>query len=540
LVLFQKSSPAVSARFAIIWAALAMGCRRDPLPGDNAPGDTATAIGVATGETGPFVASSADTATPVDTGPWAFPVVTRDCDLVDVPSLHPGPVFNVSKRFIARIDGDETCHVHEAYVVGDSDLDGTVEFGVRCLVGYPGKGKLLLFDGHGRELLTPADATTALEFGGLSGAVTFAPISGLGVTDVIIHQLGGPWPLLVVPLPAPAGSYPASALAVADLYKVVPGGHPAVADFDADGLSDLVLTDAVPLGAFPDLFRGGVSIFRGPLLGGFDINDAWAWFEMSDLDAWSAPGFEEYSGDIDSPLTGDLDGNGRLDLLLGGLRMVDIAPNLGSYTDHHGGAALFLNVDSGGHEACDAQVIIYGTCYSYLGGNSVAVGDVTGDGMADLALGGARTSVPPYGDRGAIFIFSGLHQQQGYLSAAEADAILLGEGAYDQLYSVGNLGDLDRDGVDDLIVGAHSTSDGGRAYIFLGPVSGSLNVGDADLILVGGAEDARVGFEVKGVGDIDGDGIIDVEVGSQGSNWGGFNTGSAYFLSGADLLAAMK
>lgn len=104
-------------------------------------------------------------------------------------------------------------------------------------------------------------------------------------------------------------------------------------------------------------------------------------------------------------------------------------------------------------------------------------------------------------------------------------------------WNVSDCGDVNGDGVDDIMVGAPGyNTDQGRAYIFFG---GSGFIGDlvsdsADVILEGSWPGAQFGWDVSGAGDFNGDGFNDTIVGAPGNN---SNTGSAYIFYGSSSLS---
>jgi hypothetical protein len=115
-----------------------------------------------------------------------------------------------------------------------------------------------------------------------------------------------------------------------------------------------------------------------------------------------------------------------------------------------------------------------------------------------------------------------------------AAAVVLGADAGDDLGAVGRLGDLDGDGVDELVVGSAVA---GTAYVLLGPVAGTLDAADADLALVGGAFDGELGTVIEG-GDLTGDGVPELILGGWGASYAP-GSGVAYVLDGVDLLGAI-
>jgi hypothetical protein len=119
------------------------------------------------------------------------------------------------------------------------------------------------------------------------------------------------------------------------------------------------------------------------------------------------------------------------------------------------------------------------------------VGDVTGDGFDDAVVIGHGSL-----DRGVVWVVSRLHAMTGRYSLASAsDAIIFHHrstaGGYDFAHfdTAEGLPDLDGNGVDELLL---TDSIDGAAYVFLGPVRGMLDIGQADLTI----EKRRPGLRV--------------------------------------------
>lgn len=112
--------------------------------------------------------------------------------------------------------------------------------------------------------------------------------------------------------------------------------------------------------------------------------------------------------------------------------------------------------------------------------------------------------------------------------------------------SVAGVGDVDGDGLDDLLVGSPgdrtSAVLAGAAYLVLGPASGRREAAAADAIFLGETTYDLAGSAVAGAGDTDGDGAPELLVGARYHDGGGANGGAAYLLrgpySGTSSLAA--
>src|SRR5438093_6124966 len=178
----------------------------------------------------------------------------------------------------------------------------------------------------------------------------------------------------------------------------------------------------------------------------------------------------------------------------------------------------------------DADAIISGAAFDEVGRTVAGVGDLNGDGFDDILLG---TDIAGGSGQGQAFLFNG--PLFGERDASSADAIITGSFPNESFGAwVASAGDVNNDGVKDIIVGAPrfplNGVDTGRAYIFYGPVSGSMIATEADAIIFGEQINDDFGISVGSAGDVNGDGVDDVIVGAdQLFNEG---TGKAYVFYG--------
>ena len=105
---------------------------------------------------------------------------------------------------------------------------------------------------------------------------------------------------------------------------------------------------------------------------------------------------------------------------------------------------------------------------------------------------------------------------------------------------MGSAGDVDGDGVADLLVGACYNSDlsdrHGKVYLLLAdglPSSGSLGLGEADRAWVGEFPGDLAGRAVSTAGD--GDGLADLAIGATHTNQNGNDSGKVYLIFAGDL-----
>ena len=210
----------------------------------------------------------------------------------------------------------------------------------------------------------------------------------------------------------------------------------------------------------------------------------------------------------------------------------------------------------------DGFVIQGDDSFDWVGYSVSSAGDVNGDGYDDLIVG-----APWSADGGALageaYVLFGKAGSIGTVDAtgrrvvdltdlSPADGFVIqGDAVGDSAgWSVSSAGDVNKDGYDDVIVGAPFGDDGGTdagdAYVLFGKAGGFgavdatsrrvvalTDLSPADgFVIQGDAAGDGAGWGVSTAGDVNGDGYDDVIVGAPKGDDGGTGAGEAYVLFG--------
>jgi hypothetical protein len=327
------------------------------------------------------------------------------------------------------------------------------------------------------QIKSPADTVPIYKFTGKSCLT--GDFNGDGIPDLVIT--GNPVKIYLGKAP---GVYDTSNYFIK--YKDADGdnfgAHLAVGKINGDKYDDLIICDVGP-----NIYRGKVYVFFGGV-------------KMDTIPAYTLNGDSKLSFFGWNVATGDLNNDGFDDIIVKGFDQSGSGPN---------GTVRFayIKIFLGGNK-------IDTTAWKYIkggdnSGSGVASFDVNGDGVKDLLW----CNYSPKDSSQSVYIH---YSKNGDIDTTPS--IILPNS---WSYNVTNAGDMNGDGYDDILISDNGSDQGGNSYLFVFSGGPKMDAKFDAAVGLGGGSNIGAWGSIVGIGDINGDGLDDILVGAPGYQWYG-------------------
>jgi hypothetical protein len=302
-------------------------------------------------------------------------------------------------------------------------------------------------------------------------------------------------------------------------------------DVNGDGFTDILIGAHY---ADPGINNGAGETYLyygNPFLGGaYDLSRPDAVFQGK---MWNDQSGNSVSG------AGDVNGDGFDDIIIGAPG-ADPGGNsaAGEICLIYGSATL-----SGTIGLANANVTFQGKAENDNCGSVSGAGDVNGDGFDDILIGALLADVGTLADAGETYLIYGATSlpKKWPLAVTSPNVTFTGKvGSDTSGISVSDAGDVNGDGFDDILIGAHQAYNfAGETYLIYGSATlpGTIGLANANVTFQGKAFSDYSGRSVSSAGDVNGDGFNDILITAFRADAGGkIDAGETYLVYGATSL----
>ena len=320
---------------------------------------------------------------------------------------------------------------------------------------------------------------------------------------------------------------------------------------NGDGLADIIIS-ANTAAATAGASAGLIYVIFGST--GFGASVDLSTLSTGGMVLEGSGAFEQAGRSIE--FIGDFDGDSYGDFLVGAYRGDGSGADL-SYT----GEAYVIYGDASGNlpttltlgtglTGTNGFTLVGINADDFTGNHVSGAGDVNGDGFADILIGAynadgasnalstAGTAIVVFGgatgtvDTSGTFNLSSLNGSTGFA--------VHGSATFDNVgFESASAGDVNGDGLDDVIIGVPGGGTNGDAYVVFGQTSAfsaEFDVTASGLFKFNGTTSVSGGYNVSAAGDVNGDGYDDFLISQHRIN---ANAGDGHLIFGGENLAGV-
>jgi hypothetical protein len=311
-----------------------------------------------------------------------------------------------------------------------------------------------------------------------------------------------------------------------------------VGDVNNDGKADIIIgapyADSMGVDAGDSyVYYGNTTVFDHVFLSGLDVGRG---FTLNGVAAGDHAGWSVGS-------VGDFNGDQLNEILIGAPNASSVGPGDGDSYVFYSGYPLFNSLFLSALDGSNGYAINGALAGENSGTSISSIGDINGDNIDDLFIGAPNANSNGVNSGNGYVLFggtsifnsvflSGLDGTNGYVVVGANETDNTG-------MTVSPAGDINADGIGDLLIGAPNASpngdESGAAYVVFGGVHGFSSLYLAGL-------DGTLGFKINGesagnhfgssvskAGDFNGDGLDDFIIGAP-------DAGKSYIVFGDDTI----